>query len=186
MAGCKSISPATYGGPQGEEEVSSTRAAHSPQRAYSYRGAARPRTQGPEVAPRALPRHGPREPPRRLRCAPSCGLTLRSRADPPRQGALAAQPSMFIIGRAAKAPCLCGPLSSNVRPQNRHLLLLRSSASQPRCRLAERPHRRPHSSALTVSQPRSRIDSRFVIRQGGWLRGNRPTHAWQPSSGGRS
>jgi hypothetical protein len=29
---------------------------------------------------------------------------------------LAARPSMFIIGRAAKAPCLYGPLSSNVRP----------------------------------------------------------------------
>jgi hypothetical protein len=45
-------------------------------------------------------------------------LTLRSRADPPRQGTLAARPSMFIIGRAAKVPCLYGPLSSNVRRRN--------------------------------------------------------------------
>jgi hypothetical protein len=60
-------------------------------------------------------------------------LTLRSRADPPRQGPLAAQPSMSIIGRAAKAPCLCGPLSSNVRRRKPQVLHGRRNYA-PACR----------------------------------------------------
>jgi hypothetical protein len=72
-------------------------------------------------------------------------LTLRSRADPPRQGALAARPSMFIIGRAAKAPCLCGPLSSNVR---------RRKAEVPHGRCSYAPACRP---GLPTGQASSRV-----------------------------
>jgi hypothetical protein len=74
--------------------------------------------------------------PRRLLSLATGGkrrLTLRSRADPPRQGTLAARPSMFIIGRAAKAPCLCGPLSSNVRRRKPEVLHGRRNYA-PACR----------------------------------------------------
>jgi hypothetical protein len=42
-------------------------------------------------------------------------LTLRSRADPPRQGTLPGSRAAAILRLPGKAPCLCGPLSSNVR-----------------------------------------------------------------------
>ena len=52
---------------------------------------------------------GPAVPPRWLR------LTIRSRADPPRQVALPGKAAAAILAFPGKAPYLCGPLSSNVR-----------------------------------------------------------------------
>ena len=49
---------------------------------------------------------------------------------------MAAQPSMLIIGRAAKAPCPYGPLSSNVRPQMAKAPLLWPSAKTPQPEVA--------------------------------------------------
>ena len=48
---------------------------------------------------------------------PQCGLTPRSTRDPARQAALAARRSLSIMRLAAKAACLTGRVSSNVRPR---------------------------------------------------------------------
>jgi hypothetical protein len=84
-------------------------------------------------------------------------LTLRSRADPPRQGTLAAQPSMSIIGRAAKAPCLYGPLSSNVRRRKLEVLHGRRNYA-----LACRPER-PAGQASSTSAHCPDIDRALVL-----------------------
>jgi hypothetical protein len=49
-------------------------------------------------------------------------LTLRSRADPPRQGTLPGSRAAAILRLPGKAPCLCGPLSSHVRRRKPEVL----------------------------------------------------------------
>jgi hypothetical protein len=49
-------------------------------------------------------------------------LTLRSRADPPRQGALPGSRAAAILRLPGKAPCPCGPLSSSVRRRKPEVL----------------------------------------------------------------
>jgi hypothetical protein len=60
-------------------------------------------------------------------------LTLRSRADPPRQAALPGSRARAILRLPGKAPCLCGPLSSNVRRRKPEVLHGRRSYA-PACR----------------------------------------------------
>jgi hypothetical protein len=60
-------------------------------------------------------------------------LTLRSRADPPRQGTLPGSRAAAILRLPGKAPCLCGPLSSNVRRRKPEVLHGRRNYA-PACR----------------------------------------------------
>jgi hypothetical protein len=83
-------------------------------------------------------------------------LTLRSRADPPRQGALPGSRRRAILRLPSKAPCPCGPLSSNVRPQGRRLVLLRSTSNRQRFRFLR--HRR-HEAGATLAGERARPPS---------------------------
>jgi hypothetical protein len=101
-------------------------------------------------------------------------LTLRSRADPPRQGTLPGSRAAAILRLPGKAPCLCGPLSSNVRrrmktvPRSLALIpAVQSSGSIRPLRLQVTPFGRRASAALSITRrsPRNNESDREASRR---------------------
>jgi hypothetical protein len=101
-------------------------------------------------------------------------LTLRSRADPPRQGALPGSRARAILRLPGKAPCLGGPLSSNVRlrmktvPRSLALIpAVQYSGSIRPLRLQMTPFGRRACAALSTTRrsPRSKESDREASRR---------------------